>query len=706
MRKRHYILTLLLMLNCTLHAQHRSSSKALSIARDFLITEKGEAGALAVVPKVKMATPDSQAGLNSSYIVNDPDNKCFVLVSADERMLPVLGYSDNGTLNLDEAPEGLLSMLQSYERQYNFMLDHPDLVTIKTATLTTPIAPLIQTTWGQGSPYNDQCPAINGTRCATGCVATSMAQIMNYYQYPNQCQGGTFTYTSETKSIEQSLNYDEITFDWSKMLNDFSSSSPSDSKTEIAKLLHACGVSVSMDYNTSGSGAFDPNIPYALKTYFGYASDICYKEKMFYSSAEWEKMIQEDLKAGRPLFYGGEGSRGGHSFILDGVNESGLYHFNFGWYGRADGYFALDAINPKPNATQYDFNDNQTMVCKVAPESFSEQQEEVFYGYTFSLGSTTINVGTSTTFEYGAYCYASCSTYEEESMGGFTGEMGIGLYDSNFNYTKTLVSRTVQDLDCCEGLGSGGSFTLSANDFKDGNTYYIAMYVKGQDSTTPSLVHHEWGEVQCYKAEVGNGVISLTAQYDFTHPFNLTISDAGISTLYLDYAVDLPDNPNLLGVFYVYDIVGSVMYMKRIRGSIPANTGVIIMANKGTLAFQPTTDEVESITDNVLLGTTTTLPCTSIDGTVYTLGRGKNSGYMGFHKYTGTSIPANKCYMVRNAGSSVNTFTFDFEDATAIKQVEVENTSKHHIYYDLQGRRIDSPSRGIYILNGRKIFVK
>ena len=105
MNNRHYLLTIVLLLSCSLYAQHRSTNEALRLAKDYLNTEYGETGALSVLPKAKMAVPGSNASLNGTYIVNDNDNGRFVVVSADERMLPILGYSDKGTLSLDNAPD-------------------------------------------------------------------------------------------------------------------------------------------------------------------------------------------------------------------------------------------------------------------------------------------------------------------------------------------------------------------------------------------------------------------------------------------------------------------------------------------------------------------------------------------------------------------------------------------------------------------------
>ena len=202
--------------------------------------------------------------------------------------------------------------------------------------------------------------------------------------------------------------------------------------------------------------------------------------------------------------------------------------------------------------------------------------------------------------------------------------------------------------------------------------------------------------------------IIVVEDYD---SYDLTVTNAGMSTLYLDYPVSVPDDVNMLGVFYVFEIDGNILKLKRLDDFIPANNGVIIMANAGTFTFNGTGEEVDEITDNQLRGVTENTPVSSIDGTVYTLGRGINSGYFGFHKYTGANIPANKAFLVRNASSGVNSFNLvlDNEDGTSTAIGRIENGElipESNVIYDLQGRRVENPSKGIYIVNGKKQYIK
>ena len=235
----------------------------------------------------------------------------------------------------------------------------------------------------------------------------------------------------------------------------------------------------------------------------------------------------------------------------------------------------------------------------------------------------------------------------------------------------------------------------------------------GVDWSGKGTTEGTWGdegeEVPCtfvHGIPAGWTIQEVEATVDY---FDLAVSDAGISTLYLDFPVAIPDDINLLGVFYIYDVDDHVMLMRRMKDYIPANTGVIVMANPGTITFTGTDEDVAAVTDNKLQGVVEKTPVSSISGTVYTMGHGKNSGYIGFHKYTGTNLPAHKAFYVRNGSSNVNGFNLvlDNEDGstTSIGQVQ-DGEFTSDVVYDLQGRRVEHPTKGIYIVNGKKQYIK
>ena len=228
-------------------------------------------------------------------------------------------------------PDGLLEIIDGFNCQYDILVEHPELFSktnIKKAPVKA-IEPLIKTKWDQDSPFNDDCPvnsrATDGSKCASGCVATAMAQVMNYYKYPSKGIG-SYSYTSKTQKHYQTMDFGNTLINWDNMIDTYGRDATEEQKTEVAKLMHACGVSVSMDYGSSSdgqSGASPYDIAYAMINYFGYNNNVVFKMKDYYTDEEWNDILMQELQNGRPMLYGGRGT-GGHRFILDGCDNNGL----------------------------------------------------------------------------------------------------------------------------------------------------------------------------------------------------------------------------------------------------------------------------------------------------------------------------------------------------------------------------------------------
>lgn len=212
------------------------------------------------------------------------------------------------------------------------------------------VDPLVQVNWGQQSPFNSMCP--NG--CLVGCVAVAMGQIMSAYRCPN-VGNGSCSYNLGGQVL--SVNFGESNYDWDMILgNDYN---------EIAKLLFHCGVAVRTNYGTSVSTAFMPEIRSALINYFRYTNDAVHKYRSNYSDDEWFNMIYRNLASGHPIAYSGDNSESyssiGHAFVVDGYNNNGEMHINWGWNGNMDGFFDLSSIN---------YSYNQDMVCDIVPSAY------------------------------------------------------------------------------------------------------------------------------------------------------------------------------------------------------------------------------------------------------------------------------------------------------------------------------------------------
>lgn len=286
-------------------------------------------------------------GAAAAYIYNNADGRGFAILSADDCIVPVIGYSDTGTIDPSNLPPSLVWWLNECGRRAQWLDERgvsSDNVTLYAPSSWTAIAPLMTTIWNQDAPYNQNCPVVGGNQAPTGCVATSFAQVMNYFKYPDKGRG-TIRYTDN--GVVRSLNIGKA-FEWDKMLDDYPSGNYTQAQADaVAYLMQACGYAVEMNYGSLMSGAQSYKLVNAMVNYFKYSPDAVYRERETYSTSEWTRMVYENLKNCGPVIYDGRSIDGGHSFVCDGYDGNGYFHFNWGWGGVSDGYYLLDTLNPE-----------------------------------------------------------------------------------------------------------------------------------------------------------------------------------------------------------------------------------------------------------------------------------------------------------------------------------------------------------------------
>lgn len=305
----------------------------------------------------------------------------FVMVSADDEVMPVIGYSMEDYFDKNNIPPNEQDFLNSYSKEIKSIVD------VKSKNLTTLnmwndliaenfpkgvaviVGPFCATSWDQSAPYNNLCPGGD----PTGCVATTMAQIMKKWNYPTT-GAGSHTYTPAGYTA-QTANFGATTYSWASMINSYAAGAGTAAqKAAIAKLMYHCGVSVDMQYAPSGSGAYNTAVPSALINYFKYqpSAEAKYKSS-FATEALWTAMIRAELDApaaagytaGRPVMLAGSSAAdGGHEFVCDGYNSStGLYHINWGWGGTPNTYYSLNALNPNG----MNFSSDRQAVVRIQP---------------------------------------------------------------------------------------------------------------------------------------------------------------------------------------------------------------------------------------------------------------------------------------------------------------------------------------------------
>jgi len=293
---------------------------------------------------------ETKDGYNLYYIFNVNENDGFVIVSADDVVKPIIGYSFKRYYKLDNiSPEHSFYMNKFKKIIYDAILNDVrpseevksewqryEFAT-KSVTEIQSVQPLILTTWGQSAPYNDMCPVENGQHCVVGCVAISFSQLMKYWNYPAQGTGSHSYYDYGSGTQAADFGNTEYHFENIPL-------SASSSNEYLARLLYHCGVAVNMDYNVDGSGSQTTRIVTGLKNYFKYSSDADYVSMDDYTSAEWLALLKNQLDNGWPMGYDGYSDDGGHAWNCDGYQDDQI-HMNWGWNGYQNGYYAITGGN-------------------------------------------------------------------------------------------------------------------------------------------------------------------------------------------------------------------------------------------------------------------------------------------------------------------------------------------------------------------------
>ena len=221
---------------------------------------------------------------------------------------------------------------------------------------------MLKTTWYQEEPYNLMAPVYDGEkydwegkRSVTGCVATAMAQVMYYHQWPQEATTTIPSYTFNYRE-EETCTLPELpatTFKWDQMLPNYTEENPGteEQRMAVAELMRYCGQATKMDYTPDGAGTQHEFIANALRRYFGYSQGIYCANRAEYTIAGWKELIWSELDHKRPVLFAGQSSGGGHEFVIDGYDGNDMFHVNWGWGGKNDGYFAINVLNPKDNTS-------------------------------------------------------------------------------------------------------------------------------------------------------------------------------------------------------------------------------------------------------------------------------------------------------------------------------------------------------------------
>ena len=410
------LLLVSLLMSMFTYATHVDDQQAKMVAANFC--QMNPSNMTRVYPRVNSPA-------KTFYIFQHKNG--FVIVAADDRIKPILGYSNEGKPILIPKDEDTITgnnfwgLMNTYNKVINHILDNnlpgtSDITaqwsTLKHGGAKSPnvvVTPLLTTTWGQGWPYNSMCP-VNpsgpGGHVWVGCVGTAMAQILRFWSNP-AVGLGSFSYQSGSYPTT-SANFN-TSYNWANMPN-----STATVNADISKIMYHTAVSTMSQWGAGGTSVIyysgeDP-MTRSFKNYFKMSSSYTsYVAKSDYTDSQWNDSLQHSLLAGRPILYDGDGSMS-HTWVCDGVDNSNMYHFNFGWDGTYNGYYSLGNINPGGNV----LTNNQNAIWGIKPNDGSTLMTNTTWSGTMNFTTNiwvpdsltlTINAGAVIKFAPGCGLY-------------------------------------------------------------------------------------------------------------------------------------------------------------------------------------------------------------------------------------------------------------------------------------------------------------
>jgi hypothetical protein len=524
------ILTLIVAVLCTatLMAGNITPEAAKQIAKQQLRVHSGTTRSLQAEPKLVYTsngavTTDQAEALTkeAAYYVFNGDAG-YVVIAGDDRQTELLGYSDSGTFPEEgNIPENMKSWLDFYAKEYKMVQNTAESsyyneFQTRTDNYKQSVSPLLgDIQWNQNAPYSNSCPLDDGTRSATGCVATAMAQIMKYHNYPEKGTG-SISYTTTTKKLSVNCNFSNLTFDWDNMLPTYTTGNYNTTQANaVATLMFACGAAVNMDYTNVESAASYYEVAGAFRDYFSYDKSTTFMMRSWFTNAQWLSYVKGELSNGRPVFYTGNGADdSGHAFVFDGYDANDYVHANWGWSGSFNGYFQITSLNPVAvgtgggNGMVSGFNIGQTMICGISKSGLNQELLTDFVIESMETSRSSVSLGAA----------FNVTIYDLYNLGGtFSGKLGLLLVDSNkkvttlgsLNFSPPVEFFRGIDKYTFEGVKipastAAGTYTLCVGLLKSGgSTWTLANSDIGYDGKIKVIIANSKATFTDYYGELG-----------------------------------------------------------------------------------------------------------------------------------------------------------------------------------------------------------
>lgn len=304
----------------------------------------------------------------SIAVVQAEDKPGYALISIVDDNHRLLAYSPAGEWDEGDLPPALKEWVES--KVISTRIVRPDLPSTDDKKETRQdVEPLLTSHWHQNSPYNDLAPVIadGNVKTVAGCVAIAASQIVYYWRKDNPefTLADTPVYPYGKAPVTYSVPKGSPN-NWDLMQDSYTSTDSPEAREAAAQLCYVLGTTSYLDYGGSTGGQIKESATAMLKQYRIKSS---YAVKNLIDQEEWDILLYEELKNCRPVLYAGNAGKGnGHAFVVDGYDaRTGMFHINFGWGGRDDGYYVIDDT-PESVGGYYQ---NQDIVYNIHPEKLN-----------------------------------------------------------------------------------------------------------------------------------------------------------------------------------------------------------------------------------------------------------------------------------------------------------------------------------------------
>lgn len=463
MKKIGIMLAVLVLCAVSASATRISKSKAQAKAVSFF--QKGLVKANGAEVKLVKEYASSAEAPAAVFAFSRGENVVFV--SAEDKMPSILGYSSNADVN--NLPPALEEMLRYYAHLSDAVREGR-IEAPKLYASAEPVDSLIHTCWYQEAPFWNLCPESEGFKTATGCVATALAMVLKYHNWPEKPEGKAPKYTTKSMKIEiPEVDLSSHTYKWDDMINVYKEGEYTEEQGQaVAQLMYDIGVASKMNYKVEGSGTAFSIAADPMRKYFKYNKGLHIDYAKFHTEEEWATMLKNEISQKRPLPYSAfwSLSNDAHCFVIDGFNAEGLFHVNWGWGGRSNGFFLITTLDPK----------EEGIIESKSEGGYSNTQCTLF-------DFVPDKKGTTTPIEHFFFQYNNCcgvegdqvliSAFQNLSIDEFHGNLILQIVDKDNN---VIDKKTIKENYSIEVDGEEDFRYIFLNEVFDFSKFADGMY--------------------------------------------------------------------------------------------------------------------------------------------------------------------------------------------------------------------------------------